>query len=161
MTVGKVEVQTIAYSLASDKGSPVSREKFDISRKDWRIVGIDDERVNDIIDGDINTAWYQNQNIPVDVIIDLGKEENITGFKYLPDQSHNNGIVSKYKLLVSQDGDYWMLVNEGEFSNIQNNPLWQVKSFEPVKTRYIKFRAVKNTQNNQAAGYAELDIITN
>ena len=49
---------------------------------------------------------------------------------------------------------------EGEFSNIKNNPLWQIKKFDAVKARYIKFRALKNVENNNNIGYAEVDIIT-
>jgi len=50
--------------------------------------------------------------------------------------------------------------SEGEFSNIKNNPLWQTKNFEAVPARYIKLRALKNTENNTRIGYAEIDVIT-
>jgi alpha-L-fucosidase len=51
-------------------------------------------------------------------------------------------------------------VDQGEFSNIKNNPLWQTKKFTPVKARYIKLKAIKNAENNDAVGYVELDVIT-
>ena len=50
--------------------------------------------------------------------------------------------------------------NGGEFSNIKNNPLWQTKTFKSAKARYIKLRALKNTKENNAVGYAEIDVIT-
>lgn len=50
--------------------------------------------------------------------------------------------------------------SEGEFSNIKNNPLWQTKNLEAVQARYIKLRALKNTENNNRIGYAEIDVIT-
>ncbi len=49
---------------------------------------------------------------------------------------------------------------QGEFSNIKNNPSWQTRDFTPVKARYFKFTALKNTVGNNNAGYAEVDIIT-
>jgi len=64
-------------------------------------------------------------------------------------------------LYVSADNNEWKLANEGEFSNIKNNPLWQVKKFAPVKAHYIKLRALKNTEDNDNIGYAEVDVITN
>ena len=54
----------------------------------------------------------------------------------------------------------WKLANEGEFSNIKNNPFWQVKNFESTTARYIKFTAMKNANEKSAAGYSEFDIIT-
>jgi alpha-L-fucosidase len=38
--------------------------------------------------------------------------------------------------------------------------LWQVKKFVAVQARYIKLRALHNTQGNDDAGYAEIDVIT-
>jgi alpha-L-fucosidase len=52
------------------------------------------------------------------------------------------------------------LVDAGEFSNIKNNPLWQSKKFAGVEARYIKLRALRNTDNNDETGYAEIDVIT-
>jgi alpha-L-fucosidase len=52
------------------------------------------------------------------------------------------------------------LVDKGEFPNIKNNPAWQIKSFQTAKARYIKFRALKNTQDDDTVSYAEIDIIT-
>jgi alpha-L-fucosidase len=53
------------------------------------------------------------------------------------------------------------MVSEGEFSNIKNNPLWQIKVFAPEKARFIKFRALSNAEGNDNTGYAEIDVITN
>ncbi|MEO6850581.1 MAG: discoidin domain-containing protein [Mucilaginibacter sp.] len=162
--LGKPQVRAIAYDPSSRKSSPESKEKFDISRKYWRIVGIDDEKAKAILDGDPTTVWHQSKDkkMPVDLEIDLGKEENLAGFTYLPDQSlWNPGIITKYQFYVSDDNVQWKLVDEGEFSNIKNNPLMQIKKFAAEKARYIKFTALKNTEGNDNTGYAEVDVITN
>jgi len=52
-------------------------------------------------------------------------------------------------------------VSEGEFSNIKNNPLWQIKQFASEKARFIKIIALKNTSGDDVAGYAEVDMMTN
>jgi alpha-L-fucosidase len=51
-------------------------------------------------------------------------------------------------------------VSKGEFSNIKNNRVWQTKNFAPTKGRYIKLRALRNTDGNNEIGYAEVDVIT-
>ena len=161
---GKVEVKAIAFDPATGKSSPVTEEQFDISRKDWRIVGIDDEKVYALLDGNPFSAWHQGKDkkMPVDLVIDLGKEENLSGFRYLPNQSiWSPGIITNYQFYVSQDNKKWNLVDQGEFSNIKNNPLWQIKKFSPIKARYIKLRALSNTAGNNNTAYAEVDVITN
>jgi alpha-L-fucosidase len=163
-TDGKIEVKAIASDSATGKSSPASFEKFDIARKNWKIVGIDDEKVYAVLDGDINSAWRQPKGtkLPADLVIDLGKEENLSGFRYYPEQNlWEPSIITNYQFYVSNDNKEWELVDEGEFSNIKNNPLWQTKKFTPEKARYIKLRALKNTENNDNIGYAEVDVITN
>ncbi len=161
-TDGKLEVKAIAYEPSSQKSSAVSHEKFGRPRKDWKILGIGDEKAFAILDGNPATAWHQKtKDMPVDLVIDLGTELNILGFLYHPDMGlWNPGIISDYQFFVSTDSTKWKLVSEGEFSNIKNNPLWQTKTFGEEKARFIKFRALKNTENNSNIGYAEIDLIT-
>ena len=161
-TDGKVNVKAVVYDPISKKSSAVAGEKFDISRKDWKIPGINDDKVNRVIDGDPATAWYQEPGtkLSADLDIDMGKTEHIAGFRYLPGQGRTEGIITHYQFWVSEDNKEWKIADEGEFSNIKNNPLWQVKEFKPVKARYIRLRALRNTQHNDAVGYAELDVIT-
>ncbi len=162
-TEGKLEVRAIAYDPASGKSSPECRDRFDLPRTDWKIVGIDDEKVYAILDGDTTTAWHQSKDkqMPIDLVINLGKEENLSGFRYLPDQGlWGPGIITNYQFYVSEDNIVWKLVNQGEFSNIANNPLWQARNFSPVKAHYVKLRALRNTEGNNNIGYAEIDVIT-
>jgi alpha-L-fucosidase len=161
-TDGKVEVQAVAVDPTTGKSSPVSREQFDIPHTAWKIVGTDDVKAAAVIDGDPRTAWHQHgeSKKPVDVVIDLGATVTLTGFRYLPDQGRHAGVITHYQLLVSPDGQEWQMADEGEFSNINNNPLWQVRNFLPVNARYIKLRAIHNTEGNDDAGYAEIDVIT-
>jgi len=160
---GKLVVKCIAYDPVTKNSTPVFEEKFDIARKHWKIIGTADKNAYNMLDGNVHSQWYQdrNQKMPVDLVIDLGKVENVSGFKYLPDQNWwAGGIITNYSFFVSSDGQEWKLVDGGEFANIKNNPLWQSKSFAPVKTRYIKLQTLGNTQHDHLVGYAEIDIIT-
>ena len=159
---GKLQVKAIAYDAETGKSSPETQESFDLPRKTWKIMGVNDEKAYAILDGDPSTAWHQSKKkMPVDLVIDLGKEENLCGFKYFPDQRlWGPGIITNYQFYVSKDNKRWKLVNQGEFSNIKNNPLWQTKKFSVEKARYIKFRALKNAEDNNSIGYAEVRLIT-
>lgn len=163
-TEGKLKVNAIAYEPASGKSSQITSEEFDLPRKDWKIVGIEDNKAYTILDGNTSTAWHQRRvtKLPADLVIDLGGEQNLSGFRYFPDQTMwGPGIITSYEFYVSADNKSWKLVSQGEFSNIKNNPLWQIKRFDVVKARYIKLRALKNTEGNDNLGYAEIDVITN
>lgn len=162
-TDGKIQIRAICYDESRHQSSPETHEKFDIVRKDWKIVGIDDKKAYAVLDGDPSTVWHQGKDkkMPVDLVIDLGKEETLSGFRYLPDQGQwGPGIIAGYEFYVSENNADWKLVSHGEFPNIKNNPLWQTINFAAQKTRFIKLRAVKNTENNNETGYAEIDIIT-
>jgi len=163
MADGKPEIRAMVYDPATRKSSPETHEKFDISRKNWKIVGIDDEKASAVLDGDPATAWHQGKDkkLPQDIVIDLGQEENIAGFRYLPDQSiWNPGIIAAYEFYVSGNNIDWKLVSRGEFPNIKNNPLWQMIKFTAQKGQYIRFRAIENTENSNETSYAEIDIVT-
>jgi alpha-L-fucosidase len=99
--------------------------------------------------------------MPVDLVIDLGSQQTLSGFRYLPDQNKwSSGIITDYRFFVSMDNINWQPINEGEFSNIKNNPVWQIIKFSLIKVRYIKLQALNNTHGDDVAGYAEVDIIT-
>ncbi|GAB3891295.1 hypothetical protein GCM10028803_02970 [Larkinella knui] len=161
---GKVDLKAIAYNPSTKQSSIVSEEKFDVARTAWKILSADAKPAYQVLDGNPNTSWRQNksQPMPADLVIDLGKEETLTGFRYLPAQNwwEESSIITHYQFEVSADKTNWKTVSEGEFPNIKNSPVWQTKSFGPTKARYIKLRALKNTQEGSASGYAEIDIIT-
>jgi len=85
----------------------------------------------------------------VDLIIDLGSKENLSGFRYYPGLGiWGPGSITHYEFYVLSDNIKWKLVDQGEFSNIKNNPLWQIKKFVPEIARYIKLSALKSTEGN-------------
>lgn len=160
---GTPVIQAIAYDPTTRQSSAATLEKFGIARKNWRVTGIDDEKAAAVLDGDPSTAWHQCKDVkmPVDLTIDLGKEKTLTGFRYLPDQrAWNPGIITAYEFYISADSQHWQQVNKGEFANIKNNPLWQTVKFNAINARYIRLRALKNTDNSNEAGYAEIDVVT-
>lgn len=160
---GKPEIRAIAYDEVSKKSSADMHEKFDIARSNWKIISTTDDKASAVLDGNPATTWHQphDAKMPIDLVIDLGREETLAGFRYLPDQSAwGPGITAGYQLAVSQNNSDWKVVSSGEFANIKNNPLWQTLPFAPEKARYIKFTALKNTDATNEVGYAEVDVIT-
>lgn len=158
---GKLIVQAIAYSSDTQKSSMAARHEFDISRKDWQILNVSDSTAKQILDGNPNTAWYRKNKdkTPVDLTIDLGRELSLNGFRYLPGQGRTSGVISNFQFFVSTDNKNWVLADEGEFSNIRNNPLWQNRQFAHRLARYIRFRSLQTAETDDLVGYAELDVM--
>lgn len=160
---GKVQVKAIAYDFTARKTSAISTENFDISKKDWKVLGVDEKKVEVIFDGDATTIWHQSKEtkLPADLVVDLGGVQRLSGFKYLPDAGMwQPGVITHYEFFTSLDNKSWKLVDKGEFPNIKNNPTWQLKHFAVEKARYFKLRANKLTDEKDSAAYAEVDVIT-
>ena len=94
------------------------------------------------------------------VVLDLGEERTVSSFHYLPDQSeYGKGLISNYRLTAGSDLNALnQVVKEGEFSNIQNNPILQSVYFTPVTARYIKLEAVKMVKEGEPMGLAEIAV---
>jgi alpha-L-fucosidase len=159
---GKLEVKAVSYSPVSGKMSEASQEKFDVSRKYWKVLNVSDENVNRIFDGQYETDWNTKEKAPAEIIIDMGKNQELIGFQYLPNQHWwaDSSIITHFEFFVSTDNQNWIKVSDGEFSNIKNNPNTQSKTFESVNVRFLKFKALKTVGETNQPSIAELNIIT-
>lgn len=156
----KVYIRVRAFDPVSEKYSPEAHERFDISHSGWMVINTDNEAALRVIDGDKQSGWSVGKDVklPMDLIIDLGETHVLKGFKYLPFPS--NGIITQYQFLVSEDNKHWQVADEGEFSNIVNNPVEQVKTFKSVNARYINLRAMVVAGGGISPAYREIDVIT-
>ena len=68
-------------------------------------------------------------------MLNLGEEQTVASFHYLPDQSeYNKGLISGYEISVGTDANAINnVVTKGEFSNIKHNPILQLGLFHPCK----------------------------
>jgi alpha-L-fucosidase len=106
----------------------------------------------------------------LEFVVDLGEELTLAGFTYLPRQSrHIHGTITHYRFYASRDGRSWGdPVSSGEFGNIRNSPILQVKEFDPVPARYIRLVADEvvetlHSRRGSTADYvsiAELGVIS-
>lgn len=164
---GKGGVKAIAVDPATQTQSASSEIIFDISKTTWEVVIPNpdkDPRGKYLVDAKTQSIWKSDTklDVPQSVVIDLGEQLTLSGFTYLPTQQrYIDGTVSQYKFYVSKDGKNWgKPVSAGEFSNIQNNPILQTKSFDPVNGRYIKFVGEKEINDKNFITIAELGVIT-
>nr|WP_315221870.1 alpha-L-fucosidase [uncultured Flavobacterium sp.] len=161
-----VEIKAISLHNKEKISSAIRIVKYGVSKENWKIVSAssgDLKTVNKIIDGNPGTTWGfeedVNQNAQ-EVIIDLGNEMTIKGFTYTPQQVGNPlNLISNYEFYSSIDGKTWTKQSEGEYSNIKNNPIEQIKTFDPVRTRYLRFVAKSGLDRSKTVTIGELSIV--
>lgn len=160
----KAVIKAIVVDSLSGQKSEVAQRKFDVPSMKWKFRNIQkfEGKETFAFDGDIKTSNKAKSTTPFNFDIDLGEIHNICGFNYLPDQGRwNPGIIFSYEFYISGDGVNWgKPVASGEFANIQNSPVWQQKSFEPVNGRYLRLKALSPATENGYIGIAELEIVT-
>ena len=93
------------------------------------------------------------------LFVPLDDEAAITGFRYLPPQESREGTVTHYRISASKDWRDWVVLGEGEFSNIVNNPIWQNLRFEPTRAKILRFDALRLAEGERMA-YNDIEIIT-
>jgi len=115
----------------------------------------------DALDGDPNTFWSSEWNgewrasYKHYIVIELGKEKTISGFKYTPRQDSENGRVAEYEIYLSQDGEKWgKPVDAGKFENSKQTQ--RVQFQKKQETKFIKFVSLKEVNNRKWAAVAEL-----
>ena len=167
-----------AYSGSDESGdsnevsfrSDSSHVEIPIQQSQMSIVSVDSEELEgengaaiNAIDGQANTIWHtqwmnSSPNPPHQIIIDLGGQHSVHGFRYLPRQDGDvNGTIARYSFYVSQDGMNWgTSVAEGEFAHDQTEK--QIL-FEPKEGRFILFEELSEINGNPWASVAELNIL--
>lgn len=161
-----VEIKAIAINTTENRSSAIKTAKYGMSKEKWKIIatsGGDKNFAHRIIDGNPSTAWSlgdDNHKLPQEVSIDMGRILKIKGFSYVPEQVGNNpDLISNYEFYTSLDNIRWIKRSEGEFSNIKNNPIEQIKIFSAVKARYLKFVAKSGIGKGQTVSICEINVI--
>lgn len=161
-----VEIKAISIDNEEKISSAVRVVKYGVSKGNWKIVSAssgDLKTANKIIDGNSSTTWNFEADVnqqPQEVIVDLGNEIVIKGFSYTPQQIGNPlNLISNYEFYTSLDGKNWTKKSEGEFSNIKNNPIEQIKTFDSVRTKYLRFVAKSSVDKCKTATIGELSVL--
>ena len=150
-------ISNIEAFYAGETGDMFKVKANELRSYPLTLLQVDEAEAKKAADKDVTTTCFVNGNT---LVIDLGEEQTITSFHYLPDQSeYNKGLISNYELAIGTDANAVnTVVSKGEFSNIKNNPMLQSLYFTPVKARYVALKAVKMVNDGEPMGFAEIGI---
>jgi hypothetical protein len=143
-----------------------------LSKNNWTIVAESSEEgewnyrapSENAIDGNVgtiwHTEWYANKPAhPHFIVIDLGQQSVLSGFRYLPRQDDNqNGNIAKYEFYVSDDISDWG--NAGAKGEFISGSAWKKVLFEQAETgRYVKLVALSEINGKDYTSVAEIDVL--
>ena len=137
-------------------------------KRTWKLVEASSEQVDDgparnAIDGDPNTYWHTRYDPtiarpPHFIIVDTGKWQWISGFRYLPRQDGGtNGIARVMEVQTSMNGSDWVTQNAKLTHGNATDPT-RLAFSNPVNMRYFKF-VIRSAVGGPYGSVAELDII--
>lgn len=161
-----VTLKAIGYDPQRDASSEVTGYELDIPKKEWKVIASssgDLSNADQLIDENPDTFWATEEKMdaPQEVVIDLGRQEDLFGFTYWPVQErYPFGIITSYEFSISHDGRNWSIVTSGEFANIVNSRLEQRVAFHKTRGRYIKLRALAVDGETAQATFAEVGVVT-
>lgn len=157
-------IKAFVFDSITNRKSEVTTKNLDISKKLWEISTENGIPLSELaIDDDIKTNWPVSKQILSKSKINLGKITNVIGFTYTPTQTRwVSGVITHYKFYGSIDGENWIKLSSGEFSNIIANPIQQKVIFKKsIPIKYIKLVADRIMGNKDKAIIAEIGIISN
>ena len=142
-------IKAITYDHNTKKKSDISMKELDLPKEYYQTSSS-----NKIFDGNNNSVVYLDIDEPI--IITFKEEQNISGFRYMPNQMRDaSRHIVDYEFYV--DGK---LIKESSFGNIKNNPIEQVVKFKNIKGKEVKFVPKSNTDKAKNCGIAEFSVIT-
>ena len=117
-----------------------------------------------VIDGKSNTFWHSKfgkdlANPPHELVIDLGKEREITGFRYLARQDGGwNGAFAKTEFSVSNSADEFPTpIATRTFEKVKDVQAADLK--EPTRARYVRLKILSEVNGKPWASAAEIGVI--
>ncbi len=140
-----------------------------ISNKSWRLASCSSENTANrklakfAIDGDPRTIWHSRftpklEKHPHELVIDLGGTYDVSAVRYLARQDNGwNGTIKKCEVFVCPDEDSFgkpLAVVE-----LKKTKKPQEITFDPVRGRFVKIRALSEINGGPWASAAEIGVV--
>jgi hypothetical protein len=152
--------------------STAARHSITLAKVELKFVKVDSEETNgqngygkNAVDGDPNTYWHtqwqsNSPPLPHEIIIELIPPSVIKGFTYLPRQDESDhGTIKDFEFYVSDDGkNFGQPIKKGTFEPGKEE---KIETFEPIKCRFIKLKAISEINGQPWTSAAEIGVIQN
>ncbi|MDO4789797.1 MAG: alpha-L-fucosidase [Porphyromonas sp.] len=148
-------VKAIAHDPDFGKSGDVAEHNFYLSSSRITVLSPQEAGTKEkLFDGNpYSLVRFPKGEKVLELLLDAPRK--ISGFKLWPNQQRDgNGHIHSYILYVDD-----VKVQEGEFSNIKNNPVLQTVQFAPVKGQKVKLVAKEVVDNVERVVLSDFDLI--
>jgi len=140
-----------------------------LSHNDWKVVRVSSEAKSNrklakyAFDRDPRTHWHTQfhptlKKHPHELVIDLGSEHTIRGFRYLARQDRGwNGAIAKCEISVSHAAEKFE--KPIVVATFKKTKLSQEVTCSPVTGRYVQLRILSEVNDGPWASIAEFGVI--
>jgi len=149
--------------LAKEGDAPPVKVTLKVVKVDSEEIQADNDCGANAVDDNPNTIWHSEYQankpgLPHQIVIELVPPSEIKGFAYLPRQDGSeNGGIKDFEFYVSDDGiNFGKPLKEGEFKPGKEE---KIETFQPVKCRFIKLKALSEINGGPWTSAAEIRVI--
>ena len=149
-TIENVRLDKVIVKDYSDDSRDIPVEVLTATAGDWQRGHEATEGPAELVlDGDPNTIWhtdwYGTSRANHWIQFELSEDYVVDGLRYLPRSGSNNGIITKYEIQISDDGQTFETIASGSWAN---NKSWKAAEFEGVQAKYVRLVAVDAVTDN-------------
>jgi hypothetical protein len=143
--------------------------KAGLQRFGAKVVSVDSEdRANgnlaaNVLDGDPATYWHtrwqpQNDPLPHELVIDLGREMTLRGITCLPRQDQSNGRIAEAEIFAGLQAGKWG-APVAKLVGQDGGELQTAVFAQPVTARFLRVLVQKEVGGRPFSALAELDVL--
>lgn len=141
------EAKEAVYVDYPQSGMTASAGSEEDGTSEWATAA-DRTPAGNVLDGNDATIWnskwsHSDQSL-LWIQIDLKSAKAVSRLTYVPRQNGNQGIFTKYKVEVSENGQTWTQVAEG---NWDADATVKDAQFDQVNARYVKLTGVESVMD--------------
>ena len=149
-TIENVRLDKVIVKDYSDDSRDIPVEVLTATAGDWQRGHEATEGPAELVlDGDPNTIWhtdwYGTSRANHWIQFELSEDYVVDGLRYLPRSGSSNGIITKYEIQISDDGQTFETIASGSWAN---NKSWKAAEFEGVQAKYVRLVAVDAITDN-------------
>jgi beta-galactosidase len=141
-----------------------------LARRGAKVARVDSEdRANgnvaaNLLDGDPATFWHtrwqpQNDPMPHELVVDLGRDLTLRGITCLPRQDQSNGRIAQADIFISLRAGEWG-APVAELRGQDQIELQTLRFAQPVTARFLRLVVKSEVEGQPFAALAELDVLT-
>lgn len=153
-------IKAVAY-LNGEYGE-IKSEQLGYAKADWHITASSNQKnhpATSACDANPHSYWMSHAERDKHITINLGKEQEITGFAYTPQTENSQGMIQQGTIKRSNNGKDWQTVEQFNFGNLINDPTKRHHHLkQSIKTQYIQIEVTQTAANTPIATAAELDL---